>query len=131
VEVVSAIVERGGKLKDRVQINGRSEVHNEGVYYIEWPEDGQRRRQSVANRHHVLERARLKSLELDSRKAGLHADGKPAPPQPSIILLLAHTMKTEKENTFCHRFFSSLLEDNTATRCGGRGREARRVLANA
>jgi len=42
-----AIVEPGGKLKDRVQVNGRAEVHNEGVYYIEWREDGQRRRQSV------------------------------------------------------------------------------------
>jgi integrase/recombinase XerD len=83
-----AIVEPGGKLKDRVQVNGRAEVHNEGVYYIEWREDGQRLRQSVANRHHVLERARLKSLELDARKAGIHADGKPVPLQPSTKVMI-------------------------------------------
>jgi hypothetical protein len=29
------IVEAGGKLKDRVQVDGRVEVHSEGVYFIE------------------------------------------------------------------------------------------------
>lgn len=29
------VVEPNGKLKDRVQVNGRTEVHSEGVYYIE------------------------------------------------------------------------------------------------
>jgi hypothetical protein len=58
-----AVLEADGKLKDRVQINGRAEVHNKGVYYIEWRENGRRLRQSVPNRNHVLERARLKALE--------------------------------------------------------------------
>src|SRR5262249_1056602 len=86
-----AIVEPGGKLKDRVQVNGRAEVHNEGVYYIEWRKDGQRLRESVANRNHVIERARLKALELDARTAGIHIDGKPAPPKPSTIAMIGRS----------------------------------------
>lgn len=66
-----AVVERSGKLKDRVHINGRAEVHSEGVYYIEWRESNQRRRQAIPNRNEVLERARLKGLELDAGKASI------------------------------------------------------------
>jgi hypothetical protein len=66
-----AVVESDGKLKDRVQVNGRREVHSEGVYYIEWREDNQRRRQSISNRNLVLEHARVKALELDAKKAGI------------------------------------------------------------
>ena len=73
------IVEPGGKLKDRVQVNGRAEVHNEGVYYIEWRANNRRLRQSVPNRNHVLERARLKALELNARKAGIQMDEKLSP----------------------------------------------------
>jgi len=81
------IAEAGGKLKDRVQVNGRAEVHNEGVYYIEWREHGQRLRQSVGNRYHVLERARLKALELDARKAGIQQEEKATPPlcPPAVV----------------------------------------------
>lgn len=65
------VVEPDGKLKDRVRVNDRTEVHSEGVYYIEWREDNQRRRQSISNRNLVLEHARLKTLELDAKKAGI------------------------------------------------------------
>ena len=65
------VVESDGKLKDRVQINGSAEVHSEGVYYIEWSEDGQRRRQSISNRNLVLEYVRLKAVELDAKSAGI------------------------------------------------------------
>lgn len=65
------VVETDGKLKDRVQVNGSAEVHSEGVYYIEWREDGQRRRQSISNRNLVLEHAHLKAVELDARGAGI------------------------------------------------------------
>lgn len=82
------VVEPSGKLKDRVQVNGRAELHNEGVYYIEWREDGQRLRQSVPNRNHVLERARLKALELDARRAGIRTDDKPSPsPRPEATMI--------------------------------------------
>jgi integrase len=84
-----AIVEPGGKLNDRVQINGPPEVHNEGVYYIGWREDGQRRRQSVANRHHVLERARLKTLELNAMKVGIQTTENPDPPLQSANAMSA------------------------------------------
>jgi len=74
------VVEPSGKLKDKVRINGRTEVHTEGIYYIEWRENQQRRRQAVLNRHEVLEQARLKALELDAKKAGIEV----AASSPSI-----------------------------------------------
>lgn len=65
------VVESTGRLKDRVRVNGHTEVHPEGVYYIEWRENGQRRRQAIPNRHEVMEHARLKALELETAKAGM------------------------------------------------------------
>src|SRR5262249_11506386 len=65
------VVEATGRLKDRVRTNGRTEVHPEGVYYIEWRNNGQRRRQAIPNRNEVLEQARLKALELEAAKAGM------------------------------------------------------------
>jgi hypothetical protein len=35
-KLCAAIVERDGKLKDKVQVNGQVEVHSEGLYYIEF-----------------------------------------------------------------------------------------------
>jgi integrase/recombinase XerD len=81
------VVEPSGKLKDRVQVNGRTEVHNEGVYYIEWRENSRRLRQSVPNRNHVLERARLKALELDARKAGVQTDERPTSSRPATAMI--------------------------------------------
>jgi integrase len=60
-----AVIEAGGKLKDRVRVHGQIETHLEGSYCIEWREDGKRRRLSIPQRQQVLERARLKSLELE------------------------------------------------------------------
>lgn len=80
------VVETDGKLKDRVQVNGSAELHSEGVYYIEWREDGQRRRQSISNRNLVLEYARLKAVELDAKSAGIaveaNATANPVRPIP-------------------------------------------------
>jgi hypothetical protein len=78
-KLCSAIIESDRKLKDRVQVNGRTEVHSEGVYYIEWREDNQRRRQSIANRNLVLEYARLKTLELDAKKAEIAVEANATP----------------------------------------------------
>jgi hypothetical protein len=66
--------ESNGRLRDRVRVNGRTEIHGEGVFYIEWREDGHRRREAIPNPAAVLERARLKSLELEARKAGVSLD---------------------------------------------------------
>lgn len=75
-----AVREPNGRLRDRVRVNGTIESHREGVYYLEWREEGRRRRQAVPNPAEVLERARLKSLELESRRLGIPATGKPEPP---------------------------------------------------
>lgn len=48
------VLEPYGKLKDRVQVNGRTKVQSEGVYYIEWREGSQCRRQHISNRNLVL-----------------------------------------------------------------------------
>jgi single-strand DNA-binding protein len=58
--------EANGRLRDRVRVGNRIEIHSEGVYYIEWRKDGRRLREAVPNPAAVLERARLKSLELDN-----------------------------------------------------------------
>jgi hypothetical protein len=60
-----AIIEPNGKLKDRVRVQGKIEIHQEGTYFIEWREGGRRRRRAIAERAQVIERARLKSLELE------------------------------------------------------------------
>src|SRR5258707_14611475 len=42
----SVVPEANGRLKDRVRINGQTEVHPEGAYYIEWRGGGPKRRRS-------------------------------------------------------------------------------------
>jgi len=60
-----AVVEPNGKLQDKVKVSGRTETHPEGVYYLEWRENGKRMRESVRNRGEVVKRARLRALQLD------------------------------------------------------------------
>ena len=66
--------EANGRLRDRARVGGRIEVHTEGVYYLEWREDGRRLRAAIPNAAEVLERARLKSLELEARQTGVALD---------------------------------------------------------
>lgn len=66
--------EANGRLRNRVRVGGRIEVHVEGVYYIEWREEGRRLRAAIPNVAEVLERARLKSLELEARQAHVVLD---------------------------------------------------------
>ena len=66
------IVERNGKIiRDHVWVDGRDEHHPEGRYYLEWYEDGKRRRKPVENYDLLLAAARAKSIELNAVKAGL------------------------------------------------------------
>jgi hypothetical protein len=66
------VVERNGRIvRDRVWIKGQDEHHPEGRYYIEWYQDGGRRRKPVATFDLVLQTARAKSIELNARKAGI------------------------------------------------------------
>jgi len=65
-----AVVESNGKLRDRIRVRGKVEVHPEGFYYIEWWHDG-RKRQQVKERSEVVDRARRKAIELQANRAGV------------------------------------------------------------
>jgi integrase len=66
------VVERNGKIiRDHVWVAGHDEHHPEGRYYLEWYQEGKRRRQPVASFDQVLSAARAKSIELNARKAGI------------------------------------------------------------
>jgi len=68
------IVERNGRIiRDHVWIDGRDEHHPEGRYYLEWYEDGRRRRKPVENYDLVLPSARAKSIERNAVRAGILA----------------------------------------------------------
>jgi integrase/recombinase XerD len=57
--------------RDHVWIAGRDEHHTEGRYYLEWYQEGKRRRQPIPSFDRVLDAARAKSLELNALKAGI------------------------------------------------------------
>src|SRR5579859_290352 len=78
------VLEPNGKLKDKVRVNGRVEVHSEGVYFIEWRENGKRLREAVRDRSEVRERARLKKLEINAREAGIEV-ASPGPARASAL----------------------------------------------
>lgn len=60
---------------DYVRIGGSEEVHKEGTYYIDWYEDGRRRRESVGTiPSEILQRARRKGLVVESEKAGIEVN---------------------------------------------------------
>ncbi len=65
-----AVVEPNGKLRDKVRVRGKIEIHPEGFYYIEWWQGG-RKREQVKDRAEVLDRARRKALELEANRAGI------------------------------------------------------------
>lgn len=109
--------EANGRLRGRVRVNGKIEFHSEGVYYLEWREEGRRRRQAVPNPAEVLERARLKSLELESRRVGVHLALRP-PEMPiardaSIDPVKSHPFRTASSPTV--RGAEQLLLDGIAT----------------
>lgn len=56
------VLDRKGKIvRDHVLVAGRDEHHPEGSYYIEWYEEGSRRKQCVGDFENVLAAARDKS----------------------------------------------------------------------
>ena len=65
-----AVVESNGKLRDKVLVHGKVEVHSEGCYYIEWRQNG-RKREQIKDRAEVLDRARRKAIELAANRAGI------------------------------------------------------------
>ncbi|HEU0046622.1 MAG TPA: site-specific integrase, partial [Nitrososphaera sp.] len=69
---LSAVLERNGKIvRDHVLISGSEEHHPEGGYYLEWYQEGKRKRQAVRNFADVIEAARHKSIEVNAQKAGI------------------------------------------------------------
>lgn len=69
---LAPVVEKNGKIvRDQVKIAGAIERHPEGKYFIEWYQDGRRRRQSVESFDEVTDAARRKSIELNAVKNGV------------------------------------------------------------
>ncbi|HWZ43063.1 MAG TPA: site-specific integrase [Candidatus Saccharimonadales bacterium] len=66
-----AVVEPNGKLKDKIKVKGKIEVHPEGTYYIEWWQQGQRRREAIRDKAQVVDSARRKAIALEAAKAGI------------------------------------------------------------
>jgi integrase/recombinase XerD len=71
VELLSPVVETNGNLKNKVTIKGQTEVHPEGTYYIEWWQEGKRKREAIPDRARVLDFARQKAIALEAVKAGM------------------------------------------------------------
>jgi integrase/recombinase XerD len=65
----------------RVRINGKLEVHPEGVYYIEWRVGGRRGRRyrTAVARDEAIDQARRKAIELRAVRDGLIAGPEPEP----------------------------------------------------
>jgi|SRR5271165_812186 len=89
METVPAVLEANGRLRDCMRVNGQIEDHSEGVYYIEWRKDGRRLREAIPNPVAVIERARLKSLELEATRAGALLDMTRAPERHCADLCVA------------------------------------------
>jgi integrase/recombinase XerD len=66
-----AVQDSNGRYNDRVRVEGKIETHLEGRYYLEWRESGQRKREPVPSRGHVLDHFRVKTLELEAAAAGI------------------------------------------------------------
>ena len=67
------VVGPNGRIKpDWAIVNDRQEKHPEGAYYLDWNEDGKRRRMSVGNDAAAAYNSRIrKQRELDATAAGL------------------------------------------------------------
>jgi hypothetical protein len=66
------VQEKNGKIvRDHVLIRGKDEHHPEGRYYLDWYEDGKKRRQAVPDFDDLVPAARAKFAELQARSAGI------------------------------------------------------------
>jgi len=69
---LASVLERNGKIvRDHVLISGNDEYHPEGGYYLEWYQEGKRRRQAVGDFSEVVEAVCRKSIEVNAQKVGL------------------------------------------------------------
>ena len=67
------VIGPNGRIKpDWVMVNDRQEKHPEGAYYLDWNEEGKRRRMSVGTDASAAYNSRVrKQRELDAAAAGL------------------------------------------------------------
>ncbi|HWE83619.1 MAG TPA: site-specific integrase [Terracidiphilus sp.] len=95
---------------DHVLIDGLAEHHAEGKYFIEWREDGTRRRRSVGTMPaEILAEAQRQRAVLDAKHAGLalaDAETQPAARQLLVADAIARYLRDVKMNksdsTFRH-----------------------------
>ena len=70
---LAAVLEKNGKIiRDQVRISGRDEHHPEGGYFLEWYQEGKRRRQAVGEFAEVIEAAAAKSIEVSATEGRNH-----------------------------------------------------------
>jgi integrase len=115
-----AVVESNGKLKDKVRIRGKIEVHPEGSYYLQWREGKSRFRLPVPEKGDVLELARRKRLELEAQKAGvpLAEAGEEPPPGPTVheaVAAYLENIKPPQREPRTYVAYKSCLEAFAAT----------------
>jgi hypothetical protein len=70
-QLMPAVLEPNGRLKDKVRIGGSIEIHSEGTYYLEWWEGPKRKREAIPDRARVPDLANRKALVLAAARAGL------------------------------------------------------------
>src|SRR5271170_2781302 len=102
------VISGNGRVKpDWIVVDGKEEKHSEGAYYIEWRDDGQRRRLSVG-KDAAQAQARLlrKKAELDAIAKGVTVVPNPAestdgrPLAEAMATFLEETALTKKPKTF-------------------------------
>jgi integrase/recombinase XerD len=95
---------------DHVLIDGLSEHHPEGKYFIEWREDGDRRRRTVGSiPSEILAEAQRQRAVLDAKSAGIalaDSETKPATRQLMVVDAITRYLRDVKmnkaESTFRH-----------------------------
>jgi integrase/recombinase XerD len=100
------VLTANGRIKaDYVLVSGQKEHHPEGAYYIEWREDGQRRRLSVGKDAAIATTKRLqKEAELNAKNNGIAVAVPTSNPETvslagAIAVFLEDTKLTKKPKT--------------------------------
>jgi len=83
---LASVLERNGKIvRDHVLTAGLEAQHPERGYFMEWYQEGRRRRHAVGDFSEVVEAARCKSIEVNAQKAGIIEAG-PEPEQQRVTI---------------------------------------------
>ena len=122
-----AVVETNGNLKDKVRIKGKTEVHPEGTYYIEWWQEGKRKREAIPDRAQVLDLARRKAIVREAAKAGMQlaSDGENhgANPKTTIDAAIQDFLKDveppqrEPKTYAAYKYCLELFQKNCSKSC--------------